>query len=597
MCGIAGLVEPDGDPTAVLGRLLDGIVHRGPDDHGVNVTGSLGIGVRRLCIIDVAGGHQPFVSEDGTLAVVGNGEIYNHDGLRDRLRRAGHRFRSGSDVETVLHLFEDDGPATFAQLRGMFAVAVADGRNHSLVLARDRYGIKPLYYATGPGGRFAFASEYRTLLQLPWVSRQPDVDALRQFSAWGWVAPPATALRSVRKLGPGEMLIAGPSGVTTTAWFERRYPERGQEQDRSAEEVLDLLDQTVASHLMSEVPLGIFLSGGLDSSLVAALAARHQPGLRSFTVRFAGDPDGGDPAAAAAVARALDLEHEELTVDPAPAAVLATVARHHDEPVGDVACIPTYLMAAAARERVTVVLTGEGGDEAFAGYRKYDHLATRARVPELVRSGAARAVGALPARRAGKLAGWLSAPDDVAPLRYDEVFTERERCLLFTDGRGTVEEPVAPPGLSPLDAALHVDSGWPLSEQLNMKLDKMTMANSLEARVPFLDHVVMEAAAFLPAAAKRRKAILRQAAASLLPPSVLERPKHGFTVPVGSWLNGDLRPYVDELLADGRLRTQGIFEPGTVASVRADHAAGQGGRSRQLWNLLAVQMWFEEVLG
>lgn len=558
----------------------------------------MAIGVRRLSIIDVAGGHQPFVAEDGRLALVGNGEIYNHERLRDDLRRRGHRFTSGSDMETVLHLYEERGLGSFDELRGMFAIAIADGRTGQLVLVRDRLGIKPLYYSAASGGRLGFASEYRVLRDLPWVTGEPDLEGLRQFAAWGWIAPPGTALTGVRKLGPGQLLVAGDGDLRVETWWERPAPERGRGSVSEAE-LFELLDGTVADHLMSEVPLGLFLSGGLDSSMVAALAARHHQGLSSFTVHFAGQADQSDRQAARQVAAHLGLDHRELEIDTAPNKVLEDVAAHHDEPVGDAACIPTYLMSQAARDHVTVILTGEGGDEAFAGYRKYRHLQMARAVrllPGPLRDGAIALGGrGSDERRRAKLEAWLGSPLPLSGLRYDEVFTRSERARLFADGGGEISEPVPPPGLGAVESSLWIDSGWPLSEQLNMKLDKMSMAHSLESRVPFLDHVVVETAARLSARDRRAKTILRRIAAGLLPAEVWRRRKHGFTVPVADWLRGELRATAAELLAPDRLRAQGLWRPEQVGRWLAQHLDGRVDRGRQIWNLLAVQLWFDQV--
>ena len=364
----------------------------------------------------------------------------------------------------------------------------------------------------------------------------------------------------------------------------------------SDQRMLSLIEDTVASHLMSEVPLGIFLSGGLDSSVLAALAARHSPRLPSFTVRFTGHNDDADVEAAAFLAGHLGFDHHELHVEPAPENVLEEVTLHHDDPVGDAACVPTFLMAKAARPYVTVVLTGEGGDEAFGGYEKYRHLRrlSRLRTPA-GRVGVGLVTAAVRSRRTAKLKAWVESPHALAALRYDEVFTEHERSELFADGEGGIDEPMPPHNLSPLNQALWTDSGWPLSEQLCMKVDKMTMAASVEARVPYLDHVLFEAATGLPDRDKRDKAIVRRGAKGLLPPAVLGRRKHGFTVPVSDWLRQDLRALVDDLLSAERIRADGLWNPSTVSRWTSEHLTARTDRGRQLWNLLAVQLWRRSI--
>jgi asparagine synthase (glutamine-hydrolysing) len=595
MCGIAGVRGSDA-PTDELRLMLDLLQHRGPNDEGFHQDGGMAIGMRRLSIIDVTGGHQPFASDDGRLALVGNGEIYNHVSLRRELVDRGHDFRSRSDIEVILHLYEEYAEDCFRRLRGMFAVAIADRDKGRLLLARDRLGIKPLYYSS-QGSRFAFASEYRALVCLPWISRDPDIQALNEFAAWGWTAPPRTALVDVRKVAPGQLVTVDDHGVREASWWSRRYPTVGQHQPLTSEALIGLLEDTVADHLMSEVPVGLFLSGGMDSSTIAALAARKGVSVSAFTVRFAGSSDDADCRAAALVARTLGLHHSELEVSVTPLSVLEAVAAHHDDPVGDVTCIPTFLMSRAASEHVRVVLTGEGADEAFAGYQKYRYLDRLQRLQRLPGSARALALGVSAAsmdrRRRNKLRSWLKAEPGARSLLFDEVFSAEERAELFGTRAFEVSSLTPPEGLGCLESALWIDSGPPLSEQLNMKIDKMTMAHSVEARVPFLDHVVFETAAFLPESDKRDKAILRDAARALLPREIVGRRKRGFTVPIGHWLRADLRDLVNELLSPVRLRRQGVWDAGVVDRWRHEHQTGTVNRDRQMWNLLAVQLWWD----
>jgi asparagine synthase (glutamine-hydrolysing) len=619
MCGIAGRAGPGaGADEALLTRMCDAIEHRGPDSAGYHREHHVALGMRRLAIIDLGHGDQPLYSEDGRIALVFNGEIYNHEELRDELRSRGHVFVSRSDTEVIVHLYEELGPRCVERLRGMFAIAVWDGRNDELFLARDRLGKKPLFWARA-GERLVFGSEPRVVLQDPDVPRDVDLRAIDAFLVNQYVPHDRSAFQALNKLPPGGRLTWRPGREPRVErWWRLDFePKERLTLDEAAERTRELLLEATRLRLMSDVPLGAFLSGGADSAgVVAAMARTSAEPVRTFTVAF--DDAGYDERQyAREVAELYGTDHHELEVGPVDASVLPRIAWHFGEPFADPAALPTYQLAALTREHVTVALSGDGGDEAFAGYRRYWQLTrtlTADRVPPAVRRGAARALRALaggtdgraPLPRAARLAGRLALDPG---RRYGDLFRflrEEDRRRLYAPGLRAELEGFdalghlaasweAHEGLEPLDRVIALDVDAYLPDDLLAKVDVVSMARSLEVRSPLLDHHVMEFGARLPADLRitgtTGKVVLREAIRPWLPEGFLERPKHGFGVPLARWLREELRDLPATVLLDPASTARGLFDPGAVRAMIAEHHAGAD-RSAQLWALVNLELWF-----
>jgi asparagine synthase (glutamine-hydrolysing) len=612
MCGICGIASARGaaDPDR-LAAMSTTLVHRGPDSSGEYVDGPVGLAARRLSIIDLETGDQPIGNEDGTLHVVQNGEIYNYRELRRGLERAGHRFRTSGDTEAILHLYEEHGDAFAERLRGMFAVAIWDARRRRLVLARDRFGIKPLYYRATREG-LEFASELRALPR-----GEIDLDALEAFLAFNSIPAPLTIFRETRKLPPGHLLCwDASSGAVDLHRFARPAPvpaaeQRDEDEAELAEELRARLRDSVRAHLVSDVPVGVLLSGGVDSSLLAALAAEQtvEP-VQTFSIGFE-ERSFDELADARLVAERYATRHRELVLRPDAALLLPALAEAFDEPFADSSALPTYLVSRLAAADVKVALSGEGGDELFGGYYTYaaDLLAARvgglarlARpVVELLPTSTAKASLDYRAKRFVRAA-------HLPPLErhhgWKEIFSADARAEL-TGGRPTASDPVdllrgrygETEGADELARLQDVDLGLYLVDDLLVKTDRASMAHSLEARVPYLDTVVSDLALALPTRAKvrglRKKILLRKAAEPLLPTRIVEGKKRGFSIPAAAWLRGDLEPFARGTLAPDRLTRQGFFRPEVVGRLLDDHVAGREDLSRQLWGLLAFTLWHE----
>ena len=612
MCGIAGFVGraglpawQDGSASARLGSMCDAIRHRGPDDWGSRVSDGAAIGMRRLSIIDVAGGHQPIGNEDGSVHVVFNGEIYNFRELQARVRAGGHQLATRSDTETLVHLYEDLGPRLVHELRGMFAFAIWDERRARLLVARDRLGIKPFYYWAHAGG-LAFASELRALLTLPEFPRTIDHDAVVEYMALGYVPEPRSVFAGVSKLPPGHLLEWSASeGLRVERYWSPMRPELSRIDEREAvEETRRLLDESVALHLESEVPLGAFLSGGIDSSgVVAAMTRVSNHAVRTFSIGFR-EREFDESAHAAEVARALGTRHTELVVRPDADMLFEEVARAFDEPFADPSALPTFLVSHLARRDVTVALSGDGGDELFGGYTRYlethrgSELPTSART--LLRSLALSlphvAFGRNRLLALGRSARGRYASTVALPVRESEGGILRsavaERADVFDrvldrwfDGTSSRDF---------LTQLTIVDILSYLPGDILTKVDRMSMAHSLEARVPLLDHVVAEFALSLPASLKLRdgvgKWVLRQAIAGSVPASVLSRPKQGFDVPIRDWFRGPLSYRLDALL-DERSAVYEWAEPRAVRRIVREHRVGRRDHARTIWRLLMLDRW------
>jgi asparagine synthase (glutamine-hydrolysing) len=609
MCGICGIVSASGpaDPDR-LARMSAKLLHRGPDSDGTFVEGPVALAARRLAIIDLETGDQPIANEDGTVHVVQNGELYNYAELRGELERAGHTFRTHGDTEVLVHLYEQEGPAFARRLRGMFAVALWDSTRGRLVLARDRYGIKPLYYRADADG-LEFASELRSLPR-----GEIDLDALEAFLAFNSIPAPLTIFREARKLPPGHVLV-WEDGELSLERYARPAPVplaelRGDDEGELVEELRSRLRDSVQAHLIADVPVGVLLSGGIDSSALAALAAQEsgEP-VRTFSIGFE-ERSFNELADARLVAERYGTRHRELVLRPDAALLLPALADAFDEPFADSSALPTYLVSQLAAEDVKVALSGEGGDELFGGYYTYvaDLLAERAGglaglarpLVERLPTSTARASFDYKAKR-------FSRGAHLPPLErhhaWKEIFSADARAELT--GRRHGFDPVdlyrerfaETDGAELLARLQDVDRTIYLVDDLLVKTDRASMAHSLEARVPFLDPVVTNFALALPARHRvhglRKKVLLRKAVAPLVPGRIVRAKKRGFSIPAAAWLRGELEPFARETLSADTLRRQGFFRPEAVTALIDRHVAGKEDLSRQLWGLLAFTLWHE----
>ena len=620
MCGIAGILKLNQGETvdeARLKRMRDVLWHRGPDDEGLLIDGPVGLGHRRLAIVDVTGGHQPMANEDHTAWIVFNGEIYNHAALRPRLEAMGHRYRTRSDTETILHLYEEEGERCVERLQGMFAFAVWDRTRGRLLLARDRLGIKPLYYA-GTDQELLFASEIKAILAA-WSLRPALNEAiLPEFLATRFVSGEETFFRGIRKLLPGRTLSWSPA----ERFQERRYWQLPVATDQSpltleerAAEVRGRLAAAVRSHLMTDVPLGLFLSGGIDSSGLAALmASAVQEPIRTFAVGFA-DREANELAYARLAARAVGAEHHEVVIAPDEFfEALPRLIWHEDEPIAFPSSGALYFVSRLAAEHVKVVLTGEGADELFLGYNRYRVTAWNERLgrayravsPGMLRGKIRRLVGELPnpVRRYAQRT-FLALPPGPRELFFENfaVFPEpfQRQHLLRDIGLLAARDPYAE-GIrcyeeasgNSLQRMSHADLQTYLVELL-MKQDQMSMAASVESRVPFLDHEFVEHVIAIPSRFKLRgwqtKAVFRAAMRDVVPPSILRRRKMGFPVPVGRWLRGPFWPVVEEFVLGPRALKRDLFAPSTVRRLAEEHRSGAAQHGDRLWLLVNLEIW------
>ena len=616
MCGIAGKLLFDPAARAhrdELAAMLGTILHRGPDGRGFHLDGALGLAHCRLSIIDVAGGAQPLANEDGTVHVVFNGEIYNFPALREELLVRGHVLRTHSDTEVIVHLYEEFGPDCVQRLDGMFAFALWDARRRRLLLARDRVGIKPLYYAA-LGDRICFASEIKALLGDPAVPRDLDSAALRQFLAFYYLPGEATLFRSIRKLLPGHVLIVESGQVRARPYWDLGFTDARAHLgfEAAVEELQTLLRDTVRSHLLADVPVGVLLSGGVDSSAVLSFAATScaRP-IKTFTVGFEGNGVVDERPYARLAALRFGSDHHELTIGAQDFwDFLPAYSRHMEEPVCEPPAVALYHVTRLARRHVKVLLSGEGGDEAFAGYPNYRHQLRLAHLAQRLHA-LSRPVGSLTAvagewfgsdrlLRYGTALGRPLAASYFSRTSSPAAFFNRcERQLLTVPSRGRAGEFVsdllsAVGDRGRLDQMLYVDTKTWLPDDLLIKADKMTMANSLELRVPLLDHHVLEFAASLPAsfkiAGRETKRILKAAFAPVLPAEILHRPKAGFPVPYDAWLRGPLADGVRETLLSSRALGRGYFRRPALERLLDAHRR-QGRYAKEIFSLLALEFW------
>ena len=625
MCGIYGVLDFTGRSprsAALLERMGRVIEHRGPDDHGHYEGRGVGLGMRRLSIIDVAGGHQPICNEDGTVWLVLNGEIYNFQPLREELLGKGHVFRTRSDTEVIVHLYEQEGPDFFKRLRGMFGLALWDAKQERLVLGRDRIGEKPLFVRREPG-RLLFASEMKSILQVEDVPRRLNHAALQEYLALGYVPAPLSMLEGIEKILPGHYLLVEKGRVEDREYWD---VPRGPAEKRPEGEWIELLRakllETVESQLISDVPLGAFLSGGIDSStIVAAMARLTGRPVKTYSIGY------GEELAyynelpfAKVVARAFGTDHHEIVVRPEVSELLPKLVWHLDEPIADSACLTTYLVSRLARESVTVILSGVGGDELFGGYRRYLGDSVRrwyALLPGPVRRRLLPAIlKRIPQDRASAWKDYAryaaafvrSAEQDPASsyMSYVTLLSPQAQREMLCSPAGsnggadaaaeTLERYFARCGSEDnLNRIIYADLKTSLPDDLLALTDRMSMAASVECRAPLVDFELVEVAARMPSAMKVRgmtmKYLLKKAVAPWLPREVIERRKRGFGAPVGTWLRRELQPLVKELLSEEQVRRRGLFHWPAVQNLLRAHEEQRSDNTDHLFALIALEQW------
>jgi asparagine synthase (glutamine-hydrolysing) len=640
MCGISGLANWGDAET--LARMTHVQTHRGPDDSGLWERrfpdgGYVGLGSRRLAILDLSpDGHMPMSNEDGSVWITYNGEIYNFADLRRELEAKGHRFHSHTDTEVVVHLYEEYGADCLNRLNGMFAFAICDlrGSSQKLFLARDHFGIKPLYYCERDG-KLAFASEVKALLEVPGIDASINREALDQYLTFLWVPDPATMFEGIRKLSAGHYALWQDGALKIEQYWDLTFPEAEhhfvRRHDELAEEIRERFCASVEQQMVSDVPIGAFLSAGLDSSSIVAAMARKQP-VRTYTITFpekyrVGETTIDDPAVPQRLARKLGCEHHEIVVEPDVVGLLPNLTWHMDEPTADPAIITAYLVCRDAHKQATVLLSGVGGDELFAGYRKHVAHAWAQeyqRIPGFARSAAERALLALPGFRGTSLKGSVRLAKKMARsaaltpaeafIRNCTYFDSQQRAALYASQSETGRSSnSAREHLAAFDKVRHADF---LNQMLYLDTkifmttlnltynDKMSMASSVEVRVPFLDRQLAEFVAWNVRPEWKLKGkwrpvtkhIFREAMRSMLPEEVLGQPKAGFAAPVDYWLAHELRPMVDDLLSEGQVRKRGLFRPEEVRRYVDEHRRGAEDWSMQIWQLLTLEIWTQLFL-
>lgn len=621
MCGIVGQARADGaavDPLLV-GRMCVALEHRGPDSRGMHVADGVGLGIQRLRVIDLQTGDQPIYNEDRSIIVVLNGEIYNFDVLRARLEAAGHVFSTRADTEVIAHLYEQEGSRCVRSLRGMFAFALWDSRRRRLLLARDHVGKKPLFYALRDGV-LTFASELRAILQDDSLGRDLDPTALDCYLAYGYVPAPRSIFKAVRKLAPASTLVYEAGKATVERYWRLDYSHKC-DVDGLHDRLRDEIRRAVRRRMVADVPLGAFLSGGIDSSLVVGMMAEaaSQP-VKTFSIGFDSDKFN-ELRQARQIAERFGTEHHEFVVTPSAVDLAPKLVRHYGEPFADASAIPSFVLAELTRRHVTVALNGDGGDESFAGYSRYaaNLVAQRiARLPSPARRSAtalskgllASGYAPVTANRVRRLTSTLSMSDPERYATYMAYFDQGGRDALYsdqlkaelgnTDALAVIQGPWADGALGSLDVLLAVDVETYLPGDLLVKMDIASMASSLEARSPLLDISVMELAASIPAALKARrlqkKVILRDALRGWLPDQILDAPKRGFGVPMADWLRGELAGWSREILLDPRTRTRGYFDQHRVEHLLDRHLEGSSDESLRLWALVMLELWHREFV-
>ena len=633
MCGIAGVLYLDGSGRAqqhLLERMASVLAHRGPDGQGYYIDpadASCGLAHRRLAIIDLAGGAEPIANEDKTVWLIYNGEIYNFRQLRQELQAQGHTFTTSCDAEVIVHLYEQYGTDCVQKLRGMFAFALWDQGQRKLLLARDRIGQKPLYYYYD-GQRLFFASELKSLLQVPALPRELDPEALDNYLTLGYVPAPRCILRGFSKLPPACTLSLKAEKSSTRPqpqpyWQLPQTCDYAGTYDQAKEQLRELLTEAAAMRTVADVPLGMLLSGGIDSSIVTALLAQQsgRP-LRTFTINF-DDPKFSEARYARLVAQKYNTEHHELHLKPSCLDVLDTIVEHFDEPFADSSAVPTLQVCRLARRHVTVALTGDGGDESFLGYQRYQAVRLAEKLPPLGRKMLGWKIWQRlpssrfksPLRRFQRFSAGLAGSMGQTYLNWLKLFDAGHRSSLYTEDFAEIVRLSRPTGyaeqlvrlfdqhcggLGQLGAAGRVDTLSYLPGDILTKVDLASMAVSLECRSPFLDHEVIEFAARLPAQWKlahfQRKHILKDTFSSMLPRAILHRGKMGFAVPLDRWFRGELRELLCDSLRSVSARSRNWFNANTVEQLLTEHLSGRAEFSQQLWALLVLELWAKQYL-
>jgi asparagine synthase (glutamine-hydrolysing) len=620
MCGIFGVLDEQGrhGGEQTLARMGQAMRHRGPDDHGFLVDGPLAFGMQRLSIIDVDGGHQPIANEDESVVAICNGEIYNFRELRRDLQARGHTFRTGSDSEVVVHLYEEYGEGFVTHLSGMFGLAIWDRSRQRLLLARDRLGIKPLYICQ-QNHRLIFASELKSLLEVPGINREVDPDALREYLALGYVPAPLSMLRGIKKLEPATLLTADRDGVRTTRYWSRSGDvDEGRSKSEWSADIARAIEESVVSQMVSDVPLGAFLSGGVDSSAVVAFMARNSDRpVKTYSIGFDTESGGryyNELPYAQEVAKLFGTDHREIIVRPDVTQLLPELLWHMDEPIADAAFITTYLVSRFAREDVKVILSGVGGDELFGGYRRYwseTMVGHYRRIPKVLRHNVLQPVGRrLPSDRHSRLLDWTrlakgflagaELPSEERYENYIRVFTPEQVAAIQT-APGPAQSPAlsaafanasAPDGLGRL---IDVDLQTQLPDDLLMLTDRMSMATSLECRVPLLDDRLVELSARVPSSMKvngtKLKYALKEALRGILPDEIIDRQKRGFGAPIGGWFKNELSAYLDSVLNETAVRNRGVFDWSCIESIREAHRLNRQDHTDHLLSLMNFELW------
>jgi asparagine synthase (glutamine-hydrolysing) len=624
MCGIAGFVESSDirspfhqdDARALVHQMCQAIRHRGPDDEGTLVEPGIGLGMRRLSIIDVSTGHQPIHNEDQSVSIVFNGEIYNFRELRRELEAAGHRFTTATDTEVIVHAYEQWGTGAFAKLRGMFGLALWDRRTRTLRIARDRVGIKPLHYAS-VGGRLYFGSEIKSLLCAPDLPRDLNPDALDHYLSFLYAPPDASFFAYIRKLPPGHLLTWKDGRSTIERYWQPGSQEPFAGTEREAVDALqDVLMDAVRAHLISDVPLGAFLSGGIDSSLVVALMSRVSGArVKTFSIGF-GEPQYDELAYARQVAEAYDTDHHEDVVTPDGVAILDTLVKHFDEPFGDTSAIPTWYVSQLAAKHVTVTLSGDGGDELFGGYDRYLQDPRVAAIDRCAPAAIRRVAGLVSARlpygaRGKRFLRHIASSERRRYVDAVGFFNADDKSGLYSDGLRACLSPIDPERrvLALFDRLAHLpwasqmmrfDVETYLPEDILTKVDRTSMAHSIEARVPLLDNDVIDFALALPAAMKirdgRRKHVLKEVASRFLPASLIDRRKQGFGVPLDVWFRGSLRELFADTLLSPRALERGYFAPSFIRGIVQEHVSGRRDHAFRLWQLVVLERWHQQYV-
>lgn len=623
MCGICGVAYFDGSTTdkRVLEEMRDSMTHRGPDDSGVFIDGPVGVGHRRLSIIDLGGGRQPMANEDESVWVAYNGEIYNHEVLRVELESLGHRYSTNSDTETIVHLYEEYGVSCVEKMNGMFAFALWDSRDETLFLARDRLGIKPLYYMLDEK-KIVFASELKAILAHPEVERNINPPALRNYLAFGYTASPKTVFKEIKSLQPARTLAVKKGLVSEREYWRLSYASRPYgEEAYHAEKIREMLKESVKLRLMSDVPLGAFLSGGIDSSLIVALMSEVSDEVKTFSVGFE-DSSFNELEYARVVAEEFNTDHHEFRASFDALKILPKLLSFYDEPFADSSAVPTYIVSEMARSKATVCLSGDGGDELFGGYDRYAALKLAhsfAKVPAPLRSAAAYAAGFLPESTANKnfvnlgkrFVQGLSLPPEGRYGSWITLFDEESRGkLLRAEASGGASDYNPNDYLKSfyrecdakdfLAKTMYVDIKTYLPEDLLVKVDRASMAHSLEVRVPFLDHKLVEYAQNIPADLKIRglnlKYLLKKSAKDVLPKKIVSRKKHGFGVPVGAWFKNELKSTAYDILTGRDSPSKKFFNKKEVEKILDEHCRGRRDNGQRIWSLMFFDLWHRKYV-